>query len=461
MKSSLTPRLSKYIPHEPHPTQAAFLLTDHILEGFFGGAAGGGKSDALLMAALQYVDVPRYNAILFRRTFQDLSLPGALLDRARDWLSGTDAKWDDREHTWKFPNPEYDATIYTDGASLTFAYLQTEAQKHRYASADFQYVGFDELTGFSETMYAFLFSRLRTTIDLRVPLRMRSASNPGNKGHGWVKRRFITSDPTPDRIFVPSKVQDNPSLDIKQYLVSLNQLDPITRARLLQGDWDIREGGMFKRDWFDHVLQSAPAFPMKMVRYWDLAATEELPGLPGEGSDDPDYTVGAKLGIDRNTRLLYMLDQRRGRLSPQGVERMVRATAEQDGKEVPIRIEQEPGAAGKSLISYYSRHVLQGWSVRGVPQSQSKETRAGPFASQAEAGNIYVVDGPWLSDFLDEAEGFPMVDHDDQVDAWSGAFNDLMKGATVASVSYIDKPEAKVIRHGDLTLRGTRYVDRE
>jgi predicted phage terminase large subunit-like protein len=457
----LTPKWTRYIPHSPHPTQRAFLLTDHILEGFFGGAAGGGKSDALLMAALQYVDVPRYNAILFRRTFQDLSLPGALLDRARDWLQGTDAKWDDREHTWRFPNPEFDATIYKDGATLTFAYLQTEAQKHRYASADFQFVGFDEVTGFTETMYAFLFSRLRKDRDLNVPLRMRSASNPGNKGHAWVKRRFITDAGSNDRIFIPSKVQDNPSLDVEQYLVSLAQLDPITRQRLLNGDWDIREGGMFRREWFGRVLRAAPQQRLRVVRYWDLAATEELPGLPGEGGDDPDYTVGAKLGLDPQTRLLYMLDQRRGRLSPQGVERLVRATAEQDGKDVPIRIEQEPGAAGKSLVNYYTRHVLQGWQVRGIPQSQSKETRAGPFASQAEAGNIYVVEGPWLSDFLDEAEGFPLVEHDDQVDAWSGGFNELMKGGTVDSVSYIDQPRNKVVKRGDLVLRGARYMDRE
>jgi predicted phage terminase large subunit-like protein len=456
----VTPKWTRYIPHSPHPTQRVFLLLDHVLEAFFGGAAGGGKSDALLMAALQYVDVPGYNAILFRRTFQDLSLPGSLLDRARDWLQGTDAKWDDREHTWRFPNPEFDATVYKGGATLTFAYLQTEMQKHRYAGADFQFIGFDESTSFSETMYQFLFSRLRKDMDLDVPLRMRSASNPGNKGHAWVKRRFITEGRAKGRVFVPSVVQDNPSLNIEEYLISLEQLDPITRMRLLKGDWDIREGGMFKREWFGKVLQTAPqAETFRTVRYWDLAATEEDDGLPS--GNDPDWTVGAKLGLDTHTRLLYMLDQRRGRWSPQGVEANVKATAAQDGTRTPIRIEQEPGAAGKSLISYYTRHVLQGYSVRGVPQSQSKETRAGPFASQAEAGNIYVVEGPWLSDFLDEAEGFPNVEHDDQIDAWSGAFNDLMKGVEVASHSYVQPAQAKVVRRGDLTLRGAQYVDRD
>lgn len=449
-----TPKWTRYIPHSPHPTQRAFLLTDHILDVFFGGAAGGGKSDALLMAALQYVDVPRYNAILFRRTFQDLSLPGALLDRARDWLQGTDAKWDDREHTWRFPNPEYDATIYKDGATLTFAYLQTENQKHRYASADFQFIGFDEVTSFSRSMFTFLFSRLRKDVDLDVPLRMRSASNPGNKGHDWVKARYIDGG-EPAAVFIPSKVQDNPSLNLAEYLLSLGQLDPVTRARLLRGDWDVREEGMFKREWFGQTLRAAPQGQLRTVRYWDLAATEET------DDNDPDWTVGAKLGIDPHTRRLYMLDERRVRYGPGRVENLVRATAQQDGPTTAVRIEQEPGAAGKSLINYYSRHVLQGFNVRGIPSTQSKETRAAPFASQAEAGNIIVVEGPWVTAFLDEAEGFPMVEHDDQVDAWSGAFHDLMRGGTASSESYIGTPREEVVRKGDLTLRGPRYLDKE
>jgi predicted phage terminase large subunit-like protein len=454
--------MTRYIPPNPatggprydqHPTQQAFLLTDHIQEVFFGGAAGGGKSDALLMAALQYVDHPRYNAILFRRSYADLSLPGALLDRARDWLGQTDAKWNDREHTWTFPNPNYDATIYKDGASLTFAYLQTERQKHRYASADFQFIGFDELTTFSETMYRFLFSRLRKDVDTPVPLRMRSASNPGNIGHAWVRARFVTPG-IPDALFIPSKVQDNPSLNIAEYLKALAQLDPLTRARLLAGNWDIRDEGMFKGAWFK-LLEATPTQQLQRVRYWDLAATEE------NEDNDPDYTVGALLGLDRRTRMLYMLDQRRARVGPQGVEALVRSTAQLDGIDVPVRIEQEPGAGGKSLISYYTRHVLQGFDVKGIPSTTSKETRAAPFASQAEAGNIYVVNGAWVKDFIEEAEGFPMVEHDDQIDAWSGAFHQLMRDAKVTSESYIKRPEAEVIRRGDLVLKGARYRDRE
>ena len=116
--SLVTPRTTKYIPQAATPKQSAFLLLPH-LEALYGGQAGGGKSSALLMAALQYVDVPGYAALLLRRTYADLSLPGALMDRAADWLQPTDAHWNDTAKTWTFPS----------GATVTFGYLETERNK--------------------------------------------------------------------------------------------------------------------------------------------------------------------------------------------------------------------------------------------------------------------------------------------------------------------------------------------
>ncbi|GAF75153.1 unnamed protein product, partial [marine sediment metagenome] len=118
-----TPRLTKWIPHQPTVKQQAFLKLWQT-EAFYGGAAGGGKSDALLMAALQYVDVPDYAAILFRRTYADLALPGALMDRAGEWLGGTEAHWSGQDKRWTFPS----------GATLTFGYLDTDADRYRYQS---------------------------------------------------------------------------------------------------------------------------------------------------------------------------------------------------------------------------------------------------------------------------------------------------------------------------------------
>ena len=139
----------------------------------YGGAAGGGKSSCLLMAALKYVHLPDYSAILFRRTYSDLSLPGALMDRANEWLRGTDAHWQDQKKTWTFPS----------GSTLTFGYLDNENAKYRYQGSNFDFVGWDELTQFTESQYRYLFSRLRRSAGSDIPLRMRSASNPGGFGH--------------------------------------------------------------------------------------------------------------------------------------------------------------------------------------------------------------------------------------------------------------------------------------
>jgi len=393
-----------YIPHKPTPKQLAFLLLENQ-EALYGGAAGGGKSDALLMAALQYVDVPGYSALLLRRSYTDLSLPGALMDRAKAWLIPTLAHWRDSMKTWEFPS----------GATVTFGYLERPGDEYRYQSTEFQFVGFDELTQFTETQYRYLFSRLRRSNEVDVPLRMRSASNPGGVGHEWVRERFIDAQGSIEsRIFIPASLPDNPYLDQDAYLASLNQLDPITRQQLLMGDWSARQpGNLFRREWFA-VVEELPVQINRSVRFWDLAATPMRPGT------DPDYTAGVRVdyGVDG---LYYVVDVQRMRGTPGEVERLVNQTARMDGISTQIVIEQEPGASGVNTIHHYVTRILPDYTVRGQRSTGSKVERAGPVSSQAEAGNIRLYRGPWLGPFLDEVEAFPLGGHDDQVDALSGA----------------------------------------
>jgi predicted phage terminase large subunit-like protein len=145
-----------YIPHVPHPPQQAFLLLNFIPEAFFGGAAGGGKSDAGLMAQLQFADVPGYSALIIRRTFPDLSLPGAIMDRANEWLANTGAHKLDGGKRWEFPTNDP-----AKPATLQFGYAATHKDVYRYQGAEFQSVFVDELTHFEERTYRYLFSRLR------------------------------------------------------------------------------------------------------------------------------------------------------------------------------------------------------------------------------------------------------------------------------------------------------------
>ena len=402
--ASLTIKLSPYVPHEPTEKQLAFLMLDN-LEAFYGGAAGGGKSDALLMAAMQHANTPGYAAIIFRKNYSALNLPGALMDRAKEWLKNTDANWKEQEKTWHFPS----------GASLSFGYLDNDNDIWRYQSAEFQFIGFDELTEFSEKQFKFLYSRLRRLKESKVPLRMRAASNPGGTGHDWVKQRFIIEGLEKDRVFIPANLDDNPYLDRESYIKSLDQLDPVTRLRLLKGDWSAKDAGtLFQREWFKPV-EAAPT-DCRWVRRWDMAATEAKQGK------DPDWTAGCLMGVSNGN--YYIKDMRRIRGSPQSVEALVKQTATLDGHSIVVLIEQEPGAGGKTLVDYYVRQ-LAGYTVKADRPTTGKIVRASPVSSQAEAGNVYIINGIWVGDFLDEVEAFPNGSHDDQVDAMSGAFTEL------------------------------------
>lgn len=414
------PRL-RYVPafidFTRNPKQGIFLSLSRM-EAFYGGAAGPGKSTALLAAALQYVDVPHYAALLLRRTYQDLSLPGALMAKARDWLLDTDAQWHADTHTWSFPS----------GATLTFGYLQHEQDKERYKSAEFQFVGFDELTSFTETQYTYLFSRCRRPKEsLRgrspdglglsdVPLRVRSASNPGSDGHDWVKDRFV--DPTTAiAVFIPARLQDNPFLDQEAYIESLSHLNDTDRERMLEGDWDaVESGGMFDPATFP-IVEKRPDWPgRRSLRIWDAAGSEPTASYP-----DPDYSVGLLLDRDPASGQLCVSDVVRVRIGSTELEALVKATAILDGGHAtPVLMEQEPGSAGKAVIATYSRQVLHGiTSVHAYKPTGDKVTRARGASARAGRGEISVVRGPWLRDFFSEIRRFPNARHDDQVDPLS------------------------------------------
>ena len=395
----------------------AYFLTLPILEALYGGAAGGGKSAALLAGALQYVPVPKYSAILFRRTLTDLDQAGGLISMSHEWLSGTGANWNGSQYRWTFPS----------GATLSFGYMRDVNDHLRYKGPPFQYIGFDELTSFPmELQYRFMFGRLRKPDGMTVPLRVRSASNPGDVGHEWVKKRFIDCGPVVDRQFVPARLEDNPGLDKASYEESLAKLDPVTRAQMRHGDWTVRpEGNMFKRAWFD--MGFPPVSFKRLIRAWDFAATEE-----GQGKD-PDWTAGAKIGLAHDGTF-WILSVIRVRATPEAIERLVRQTAEVDGVSCAVRIEQEHGASGKNLVSHYARNVLARFDCRGVPLTGNKIARASPFSAACERRMVNIVAGVWTSDFIDELCAFPEVAHDDQVDAAVHAYNSIHSAFTIGII---------------------------
>lgn len=198
-------------------------------------------------------------------------------------------------------------------------------------------------------------------------------------------------------------------------------------AQEIDGQFIDLSGSTFERAWFNTFLPEAPAEQTfdRICRFWDMAATEKKQGT------DPDWTVGAKVG--GRDGYWTILDIRRVQASALSIERLIAQTATLDGDNVVIRMEEEGGASGKSLVSHYARNILPGQDFRGRKPSGDKIARAMPLAAAAEAGNVALVKASWNKDLLDELERFPNGDHDDQVDAIAGAIAELKRSTSSAA----------------------------
>jgi len=229
-----------WIPHEGAQTE--FLCRGEF-EVLFGGAAGPGKTDCLVADATRYIAKPGYKGLILRRTFPQLQ---EIIDRCFALYPLLGGIYRATEHRWHFPS----------GASVLLGHMQHENDKYNYQGKEYHYIGFDELTQFTETQYTYLFSRSRST-DPTIPIKFRATTNPGGIGHNWVKERFVTiTDPLNtyidpksglSRAFVPATIEDNPTLynNDPAYLSRLEALPEIERMRLRHGIWDAFEGQVF------------------------------------------------------------------------------------------------------------------------------------------------------------------------------------------------------------------------
>lgn len=482
LQDMLRLRWSSYIPHAPTPKQRLFLLLPQR-EAFYGGAAGGGKSDALLMGALQYMDIPGYSAVIFRKTLTDLRLPGALIDRSQEWLLGTDVVYG--RDAWNFPS----------GATLQFGYLRDELAKYRYQGAEFQYIAFDEVTQFYEEDYLYLRSRLRRprcplhggrVVDgvpvplpddlscpscreygplSRVPLRMRAAANPGGIGHLWVKKRFDIGPQleghdahgrpihrqvngktayigrNPKRPYVPALITDNPYLDQKEYIDSLRELDPVTREQLLCGDWSIASDGRFRRAWVRYYTYNSPylilgadgkgrTIPLNTCQRFQIvdpaASAREGPGDREVYRGAPSWTViGTFLRTPCNNLIWW--DLRRFRKE---IPEIFLVLKSQYREHAPSFIGIEASGLGIGLYQLCSRAGLPVKPLR--PNSQDKLVRATDACNRMERGMIWLPQtAPWLEDL--EAELFTWTGHphqqDDQIDVLAYAAMEVSREA--------------------------------
>jgi predicted phage terminase large subunit-like protein len=186
-----------------------------------------------------------------------------------------------------------------------------------------------------------------------------------------------------------------------------------------------RDGGLFKQSWFQPI-DARPNDIIRTVRAWDLAATKK------QATNNPDWTAGVKMS--RTASGLFIIEGvNRFRGSAAEVEAAIKTTATGDGKDVTIRIPQDPGQAGKGQAEQMVR-MLAGYSVKAERPTGDKATRAAPAAAQAEVGNVRILRtgdkdrDAWIQPFLDEIALFPAGAHDDQIDAMADALNELALG---------------------------------
>jgi hypothetical protein len=448
---------NEYIPVKPTPFQLAFCFLP-MRSILYGGAAGGGKSEALLMAALQYVKVPGYSAVIFRKSYADLARSGALMDRALEWMAphlGKTVTFDYTTKTLRF---------VTGGvpSKVSFGYMGVKGAEEAIQGAEYHFVGIDEVTQHHEQDVAWAETRLRRTEGAGIPIRLRLTANPGGRGHSWVKKRFgirknpkwsVTQGKTvgnhffsdqpmftgtnPDELFLPARLTDNPYLDAVEYLRSFKNLDDVTRAQLLDGDWDSSPASRFRPQWFNRYSKSGEYYRYGateitlggLMRFAtvDVAASVRE-GVSGEqfytagGSRQsamPCWTVVSVWATDGY--YLWLLEVERGQVESPDVFTMIEKAAK---KWRCADIYVEANGVGRPVASV-ARSM--GLPVSEIWTFRDKIQNSYVASNMAKAGKVLLPeageDRPWLQDFEDEV--FTWTGHpeetSDQVDTLSMA----------------------------------------
>lgn len=240
---------------------------------------------------------------------------------------------------------------------------------------------------------------------LMIPMRF-EADRRCTTGIGWADPRTADGE-----LMFPERFPEAQVAELERTLGSY------ASAGQLQQRPAPRGGGMFRREWF--AVRGAAPVNCTWVRGWDLAATE---------SKDAARTAGVKIGRAADGTF-WISDVVKARLSAAGAERLIVNTAAQDGPAVRGSLPQDPGQAGKAQSQYLIRQ-LAGFDYHASPETGDKITRAQPLAAQAEAGNVFLVEGDWNREFLDEMETFPSGKWKDQVDAASRAFSEVLSAST-------------------------------
>ena len=452
---------------KPQPGRQEQFLASPADIAIYGGAAGGGKTWALLLDPLRDVHIPGFRALIFRRTYADVTKPGGLWDESSKIYPLLGAVPSIASLEWRFPS----------GAVVAFGHCQHESDLYKYDGAQIALLAFDQLEHFSERAFWYLLARNRTTCGVRP--RVRATCNPPDPrddGSEWLPNLlsyWIASDGYADldragkvlwmaRVndevimresrneiindypnampmsitFVPATIYDNQILlnHDPNYLARLQSLQYIERERFLGdarrgGNWRIsaEAGKVFNSSWFQ-IVQAVPEGGSD-ARGWDFAAS-----VRSLRNDDPDYTASVK--IRRVGQHYYITDVIRDRYAAGEIDDLVASviardvmTANASRATYRTRWEVEPGSAGLRESERLKRALANRFGLidaDGVQVSGDKIQRARALSAAAEAGLVRVLAAAWTDVFLAELHGFPDRKHDDIVDAAAIAFNALV-----------------------------------
>jgi predicted phage terminase large subunit-like protein len=436
----------------------------------YGGRAFGGKTWALAYEAARYATVPGYAGIIFRRDTTQLVGGGSIWEETKKLyphLGGTSRESPALD--WRFPA----------SAMIELRHLQYEHTVYHHQGKQYDFIGFDELTHFTAKQFWYMYSRLRSSAR-GIPKRMRGTLNPdpdsfvrelvdwwiSKDGFAiearsgiirWVARldeRLVwghSADEVwqhdPDRIrrrgepmrddddarpeptsftFISAKASDNKIglANDPGYLGRLAMLPGAERKRLAEGDWNAKDsaGDYFNRETFPIVDDMpAPINVLRRCRFWDKAATR-----PHEDNPDPDWTVGARVSELDNGEFLIE-DRIARREGPAEVLKLIRATAELDGRQCIVGLWRDPGQSGVVDADVTLRE-LRGWPVEVIPATKNKEAYAKAWAPIAARRRVKVLRREYLPTMFGVLEAFPVGKHDDDVDALSGCFQVLTGG---------------------------------
>lgn len=424
----------------------------------YGGAAGGGKTHALLLEALRHKDVKGFGGIIFRKNYTQITAEGGLWDASHKLFSqvkNAESKKTPKLH-WRFEG----------GGKLSFAHLEREEDLKSWQGTEIAYIAFDELTHFTKRQFLYMLSRNRTTCGVKPYVR--ATCNPDVDSwvadfiSWWINQE--TGYPIPERsghvrymcvlndtiywadnseeltekydvspeecktvTFIASRLEDNKILMESDpgYLANLKAMTEVDMERLLYGNWKIKAsaGSFFKRTQIGEFLVKAPDDLVAVCRAWDLAATDK------DENDNAAYTAGVLMGKRKNGRFV-ILDVINQQLKAGDVRVLVSQTAMIDKVKYPnvrVRLPQDPGQAGKEQAQSYMT-MLAGYDVVIKPESGDKATRAEPMAAQWQHGNFDIVVGEWNEAYFNQLESFPDSKFKDMVDASSSAFGEITLG---------------------------------